>query len=409
MGKKEKGERLVRKKRLGRVVKKKKVKKVKKAKSVHSDDTLPYPRPSHNNENDSTWPNNLSDTSTSDESTIAQNENITVTPPWHPSANFTMPNPGTSGPQQGTPVGAQAMGGAQASGWAPNGNQMPPQAQGFISPYPAYIPQQHPGPPHPHNSTAMQKGGPHHQGPYSWPGQMHPPTQAPYWWEMGNQILPRPQLFNQNMDPTARFHPYMSQGHFTGGPIGLHQGPPTHYVQGLYQPSGQYPWGQPSSFTKGNIIPEMPMVDTSSSMLDTISTNIKNKIWNNEFIELAKLLEDDDSDEDVSSNVTEVLVKNGRQIYLPNKKVKKYLVYPEWQRAFLIFIKIYTQKHPWEAGDLASYMALIHKLKQKIRNWGRYGRLFRKAKANRPCSWAALDQVLYYDCLNLPTGGHQTG
>ncbi|CAH1781594.1 unnamed protein product, partial [Owenia fusiformis] len=53
----------------------------------------------------------------------------------------------------------------------------------------------------------------------------------------------------------------------------------------------------------------MPMVDTSSSMLDTISINIKNKIWNNEFIEITKLFEDD-SDEEMSSNVTEELVKN---------------------------------------------------------------------------------------------------
>ncbi|CAH1796352.1 unnamed protein product [Owenia fusiformis] len=155
----------------------------------------------------------------------------------------------------------------------------------------------------------------------------------------------------------------------------------------------------------GSVTDTVPLVDTSNAQLDYIEDSIKEKIWDNQFIELSKLIEEDNSDDEVSSRVTEVVYKGGQRVHVYGKaKTRKYLNYQEWQKAFLIFVKVYTYKHPKEASDLAQYMSQIHELKLKSRNWGKYDRLFRKSKGKREKSWACWDQVLFYDCLNLPQG-----
>ncbi|CAH1797400.1 unnamed protein product [Owenia fusiformis] len=100
----------------------------------------------------------------------------------------------------------------------------------------------------------------------------------------------------------------------------------------------------------------------SSSVGITVTHSLKQRIWHHEFIELSKLLQDNnDSDEDNDVKVT-MVYGEGKHVYM------------DWLKAFLIFTKIYLSVYPTEAGELTPYIALIQSLKTE-------GRM------NQRCSW----------------------
>ena len=80
------------------------------------------------------------------------------------------------------------------------------------------------------------------------------------------------------------------------------------------------------------------------------------KIWADEYINLATLLDNNRHDD-----ISVTLKKSAGQpiISLFNSSKKEIVSIDEWTRAFLIFSAVYVEKKPIEAGSLCKYISLI--------------------------------------------------
>ena len=130
----------------------------------------------------------------------------------------------------------------------------------------------------------------------------------------------------------------------------------------------------------------------------SVPENIRKKVQNDEFVDLAKLLY---PQENSSSQQLGNLVlgnANGVQSIMINQKSKQITNIEEWKQAFDIFISIYTQgSRSGETADLLTYASDVQNLAKNGYDWAHYDLAFRTdraARTPRP-SWSALNQHLY--------------
>lgn len=115
----------------------------------------------------------------------------------------------------------------------------------------------------------------------------------------------------------------------------------------------------------------------------SVSSKLKLKIWNNEFVDLKNLLPTS-GDEPLS-----IVVQAGKIELQQAASHKTPITIHQWTDAFLVFSTIYLQKFPHEACNLLKYMFTIreiHKL-HGDQPWRMYDESFRKIRETSLLPW----------------------
>ena len=159
-----------------------------------------------------------------------------------------------------------------------------------------------------------------------------------------------------------------------------------------------------------SVMPHQSVVPQSmalSSICDQLGTHvpldIKQKIWRNEFIDLASVL---------PKNVSEMVKKpaftlgwdpkNKQEITLRPVKPDKLLTnIDQWTEAFIHFMGVYLVRAPMRALELLKYLDNIRLAALKFTpkgsfGWRDYDEMFRHRVAQHDRSWAAIDGELWW-------------
>ena len=123
---------------------------------------------------------------------------------------------------------------------------------------------------------------------------------------------------------------------------------------------------------------------------DHLPMNIKQKIWEDKFIEFANIL-DPDATESYSLSINNA---NQPTLCLTPKQ-KKFLSETEWTMAFDTYVAVYVQKHPEQLQDLLTYGNTIRRMMASGQSWWYYDKQFRLAREYSHCSWATVRVDLY--------------
>jgi hypothetical protein len=120
-----------------------------------------------------------------------------------------------------------------------------------------------------------------------------------------------------------------------------------------------------SQLIPGMIIPEIPNIDIPIvnpivSVTETLGIhiphNIKPKIWNCEYVQLEKMLDNDNTQPE---NEHRLVIIDGQITFKPKENDKTILNIETWTNAFLTFPRIFISRHPSEALCLLKYLHTI--------------------------------------------------
>ena len=132
-----------------------------------------------------------------------------------------------------------------------------------------------------------------------------------------------------------------------------------------------------------------------------ISDSMKQKIWNNEYIDLALLLKQNFSpNSDCSGTLT--VVNNQLTIKTANPKIKVPINSIElWTDAFLNYLMVFGLRHKEKVQDLLKYLSVIRGAagNNPIHKWLTYDMQFRLRLSKDPEKlWSGIDGHLWLSC-----------
>ena len=136
-----------------------------------------------------------------------------------------------------------------------------------------------------------------------------------------------------------------------------------------------------------------PYTSVSHPLGALLPCAVKNKIWADEYVNLASLLDNNRPDD-----ISVTLKKSAGQpiILLSNSSKKEIVNIDQWTRAFLIFSAVYAEKKPIEAGSLFKYISLIRDMAFQRKHWQVYDLQFRRLRPSSQTSWGDIDWELYF-------------
>ena len=145
------------------------------------------------------------------------------------------------------------------------------------------------------------------------------------------------------------------------------------------------------------ILPAYPAL--KPSVFDNISAHIplklKEKIWQNEYIDLDKLLKSAKELACETKLSGDLIIHDGR-IAVEETPRKSSLDIETWTSAFLIFMSISLEKCPNQAQDLLKYMKDIRFAAKNSNGWALYDEQFRLRRAGRPgISWGLISSEMW--------------
>ncbi|XP_078582939.1 uncharacterized protein LOC144865820 [Branchiostoma floridae x Branchiostoma japonicum] len=137
--------------------------------------------------------------------------------------------------------------------------------------------------------------------------------------------------------------------------------------------------------------------------LDTgISDGIKDKIWQDKFVELKQLLPNARPRQQFTVNLD--TLAGSPTLTLANSaedRAKQSLTLSQWSMAFSIYHYIYIQKHLARSPQLIAYAHLIRSLAERGAQWSRYDALFRQLRHASPSTpWDVPNMQLYVDAFS---------
>ena len=129
-----------------------------------------------------------------------------------------------------------------------------------------------------------------------------------------------------------------------------------------------------------------------------ISTKLKSKIWNDEYIDFGSLLSNP-----ISANKFQLSVQassDGLPSSLslePLNRPRKVHSISVWMSAFRIFVGVYTKKHPHESPALMKYSDIVQDLADRGHNWQFYDENFRFLRQSERSAlpWAHIHWELW--------------
>ena len=123
---------------------------------------------------------------------------------------------------------------------------------------------------------------------------------------------------------------------------------------------------------------------------DHVSLKIKRKIWANEYINLASLLE-----RDMHRESSLLYINTNGQIESRAAESKDTIWSIEhWTDCFLVFMDIYVQRYASKVLELIKYMTVIRDAATHLPGWRQYDRQFRARQALSVSSWAVVHNEL---------------
>lgn len=149
------------------------------------------------------------------------------------------------------------------------------------------------------------------------------------------------------------------------------------------------------------------LVTSVSDTLDAkVPHNLKEKIWNGEYIHLEKLLPNESL---IGENEHQIVMVDGQFVVKPKHADKKILNIETWTNAFLVYASVFITKHPQEAKSLLKYIDTIRlgASRQSTLGWKSYDQQFRLRKSIDPLKkWEIVDTELWllymYQAPNTP-------
>ncbi|KAI8515695.1 hypothetical protein Bbelb_065080 [Branchiostoma belcheri] len=136
--------------------------------------------------------------------------------------------------------------------------------------------------------------------------------------------------------------------------------------------------------------------------LDTgVSVMIKNKIWEDKFVDFKNLLPNSRPRSQYTVNLDSLEGSPTLTLASPSESNKQYLTLSQWSLAFSVYHYIYIQKHLARSPQLIMYSHLIRSLAERGAQWGKYDVLFRQLRHNTPnLPWDVPHMQLYVDAFN---------
>ncbi len=146
-----------------------------------------------------------------------------------------------------------------------------------------------------------------------------------------------------------------------------------------------------------NYNPSQIFISADLPIDSQVSTKIKDKIWNEEFVDFGALLSNPGHEK------YQISVQNGEAgtpasfCLEPVSRPKKIMSIEVWQQAFNIFAAVYTQKCPHEAPALMKYGQTIRDLAVRGQNWRFYDENFRYLRATQASRvpWGSIHGELW--------------
>ena len=117
-------------------------------------------------------------------------------------------------------------------------------------------------------------------------------------------------------------------------------------------------------------VPSVPLINLSSqsSLGISIPQRIKEKIWNNQYIDLGLLIGQNHLPDKMNLSVSTEKNEVGGGQFLsltPNLRPKPIKNIDDWMSAFIVFTAIFTERHPYQAPRLMKYMEIVRDLAKK--------------------------------------------
>ena len=154
-----------------------------------------------------------------------------------------------------------------------------------------------------------------------------------------------------------------------------------------------------SAQTQRQANPSQIFLSASLPIDSQLSAKIKEKIWNEEFVDFGSLLSNSVHDKyQISVQNTETGA-SACFCLEPVSRPKKIMSIEVWQQAFNIFVGVYTQKHPHEAPALMKYGQTIRDLAASGQNWRFYDQNFRFFRVRRQTVFLGVRSIRNFGCV----------
>lgn len=141
-----------------------------------------------------------------------------------------------------------------------------------------------------------------------------------------------------------------------------------------------------------------------------VPIKIKNKIWNEEFVDFGSLLSNPVHDNKYQLSVQGSGSGQAAALTLePVTKAKVIQTIDVWMNAFRIFVGVYTRKFPQEAPALMKYGDIVQDLAARGQNWRFYDENFRFLRQNQASDllWSGIHWELWLRSQYSPTQNKQ--
>ena len=117
----------------------------------------------------------------------------------------------------------------------------------------------------------------------------------------------------------------------------------------------------------------------------------KEGIWNNEFVELSTLYDEETDDVTIS-------LKSGK-ISTSNSTKRKYMSIEQWTDAFNVYMSVYRLKFPDQSEQLSTYLNTVRKIALENGQWHYYDTNFRKIRQSIGLQWNQIHSELYVTAM----------
>ena len=164
-----------------------------------------------------------------------------------------------------------------------------------------------------------------------------------------------------------------------------------------------------SFFTANVEAAKSGFVSAAIPLHSRVPMRTKERIWNNEFVELSTLYDEDIEDITIS-------VKSGH-ITTTGSAKKKFMSIEQWTDAFNVFASVCRLKFPEQSEQLSIYLNTVRKISNENGHWHDYDVNFRKIRQSIGLRWDQIHSELYVTVLTrkqkqpfrpirgLPAGG----
>lgn len=150
-----------------------------------------------------------------------------------------------------------------------------------------------------------------------------------------------------------------------------------------------------------------PLVSVCSQVGGSVPQNIRQKIFNGEYIDLALLLMNPEPDQwnNGGQPVALSVDQEGNIVWKKDVAKSKITSIKAWTDAFLVFTSVFLEAHPTRAQELLKYMTLVRFAASKFGGWGwrSYDQQFRMRQQAHPNrSWAVIEGELWALYVAVP-------